>query len=568
MKAKLADLLRRASGSWAFRLVALPLVGFVIYAVLYSVHHGFYGELGVRTEDVGLGRDELIARSLLGLIAFTLVVVVLWACLAGFALFVFWVVSMAGDWGIRRLRSSSHVRPGLRKGLDAVAGRDDSGLLKRAAQGVTLFYGLTTLVLVPVALWSIARDDAQRVRDGETVDPMRFIVPLLDIEAQQMRLVQQPEGAALPARIAECLLYLGRDDRFITTYDTRAQRPRRLPADAFAVQVLPDSDALPPRCRPEPARDHEDTLLARGRGAGELAAEGRWLAWSQRDRSGRFHLVLRGSSAIAPVAPLVAPSHRPLTLDLGPGVRPDAIDAVYRRCVERRCSIWRYDIERRRERRVAVRSAPGCTTAWPSVWGETVVVLRRGPRCAARWRGVWRVDGGRERRLSAMAGELSHDVDVRGRRVAWVDGDGVRFAVRVARFGRGAPPAFTNGLRSQGHHVTVSSPSLRPEGVVFGNTQSARENLAAETDHPHAGVAVVVGDGCRLVAEDVPGNEAPVGGGGTADVGIDAVVVDDAVVFARGGEIRRRDLEPGTVAATFREAGAASDRVCVPRAEP
>lgn len=126
-----------------------------------------------------------------------------------------------------------------------------------------------------------------------------------------------------------------------------------------------------------PASAGADDVVAELARDTPIAAYGGVVAWSSYDAgSGAYRLVIRrrGEVARAPIAG----ARRAFDVSLGPDAR-GRIVAVYTRCrtTTRRCDVYRYDVQARREHKIAAVSSPTQDEAWPVQWGDRIAFVRR-----------------------------------------------------------------------------------------------------------------------------------------------------------------------------------------------
>jgi hypothetical protein len=527
-------------------LTGIPLLTAGSYVVLYGMHQIFYARLGLGVDDVGLGRDALLSQALVGVVASAVLITA-----------VFWLYYAAIVYGltiwplyvVRRLARLLMRTPGLHRWcprpMRAFARRKDTKQdpeRRRTLRVIALSY----LIVTPISGAWMAYALAADVRDGWPTPAWAIPllgIPIVDVEADPFRFTRQPGGeVAVASRDMECMLYLGRTERTLVFYDSRSRRPVRLPADDFSVRVGGRDTRLPARCRADPGSTNDDRFVAEGRRLGDLAAHGGWLAWSQRDRRGRLKLVIDGTDGTRSAA--IPPSSAMLTTDLGPG-EGDQTVAVYRRCEQGTCHLFRYDVKTSLEARLPAKEVAGCTTAWPAVWRDLVVFLRRGIHCPPRLRGLWTLRRHQERRIVPQIGWRARQLDLRHETVVWIDTDGIDMRVRTAdlRSGR-TSTLYQNRLVSKGAHIILASPSVERRefrwtvAAAFGT----RDGWLMERDRR--------GRKCRYLSDQLPSNEVELHIHTDTEYGVDAVVRSRSVLYATQETLVRRPLDRLSTPAT------------------
>src|SRR4051812_6154385 len=98
------------------------------------------------------------------------------------------------------------------------------------------------------------RQNAQRPGSavGESELDLGIVqIPLLDTRATPALVTWTGAGNGPASLLADgsCLLYLGTFNSVVTLYDTRAGATFRLPAANLALELHPDTAALPVSCR-------------------------------------------------------------------------------------------------------------------------------------------------------------------------------------------------------------------------------------------------------------------------------------------------------------------------------
>jgi hypothetical protein len=171
-------------------------------------------------------------------------------------------------------------------------------------------------------------------------------------------------------------------------------------------------------------------------GTAEIAQYGGHLAWVDTLPDGAPVVLDRahGRTVALRIAPPVS------DLDLGPG-RDGRPVAVYARCA-RSCDVFRYDIARGREQRVAGASAPGVDERLPSVWGSRIAFAREGDV-------VVRDEARRSRRIVARRADPD-DLELGPKHLAWAaleeQGEGEAVVLRLRGLASGRERALAVGF--------------------------------------------------------------------------------------------------------------------------
>jgi hypothetical protein len=159
--------------------------------------------------------------------------------------------------------------------------------------------------------------------------------------------------------------------------------PRRLAAVLGAGALL--GAALP-------AAAHADRLETAAPGAANLASGGGFQAWSAPQPDGTHRLTVRrpDGTVLTPDIPAFgAPVDPSIGTTLAMGAQGNSLadrglSAVYARCegdsATRDCDVFRYDLSREEESRVAALATPGASETAPSVNLGTWAFARRGGR--------------------------------------------------------------------------------------------------------------------------------------------------------------------------------------------
>ncbi len=90
----------------------------------------------------------------------------------------------------------------------------------------------------------------------------------------------------------------------------------------------------------------------------------------------QYQLLMRRGDQVT--ASAIAESRRPFDVSLGPDAQ-DRVVALYTRCrtVNHGCDVYRYDVQARRESKVASVSSPTRDEAWPVQWRNHLAFVRR-----------------------------------------------------------------------------------------------------------------------------------------------------------------------------------------------
>lgn len=248
-------------------------------------------------------------------------------------------------------------------------------------------------------------------------------------------------------------------------------------------RLLPLAAALAWLLCASPARADEFVAeLARDTPVG---AYGGAVAWSAYDpANGSYRLMVIARRGAAPAAAPVPPQSRPFDISVGPDPRKRPV-ALYTRCTKsdgtRGCDVYRYDVGRRRERRLGL-SSPREDEAWPAQWGARVAFVRRhrtGGRgevrdCDVPY--VALVSAARPaRRLDRGSCGLTTGMSIRGERIIQVTfgtpADATRFDSQVRRLSARGGRARLLARQGSGEESNVfASPSQSAASVWLTRT--------------------------------------------------------------------------------------------------
>lgn len=228
-----------------------------------------------------------------------------------------------------------------------------------------------------------------------------------------------------------------------------------------------------------------------------VAAYGGVVAWSGYDSvTSRYRLLLRRGDQVTSSA--IAESRRPFDVSLGPDSQ-DRLVALYTRCrtVSHGCDVYRYDVQARRERKVASVSSPTRDEAWPVQWHNHLAFVRRArayvldgysPRPDPRGkRGGGQLMDCDEpyvktlstpapaRRLDRGLCAQTTGMSIRGDRIVQVTdldqgGAGSESQVRVLRTQSGAARVLARAVGGEGGYSPFSSPSQSPTDIYLTRT--------------------------------------------------------------------------------------------------
>jgi hypothetical protein len=251
----------------------VALVAALVYGSLRAAYSGFYGELGLRPEDVGLGYAEILAQTVPGLILISVTV------LAGATILVAFV--FAYEAGLSRLTAFSYGMLSRIPGLGflgqtqlwrssptvyalaiyilvlAIAPVHDlmivGGCLlaivllvelrERRWLGLATIPGLTGgLVLGAVFITALgllvanAYQDGAAVKRGETRHPVVLGLSVASWGGDQAQ-VTSDAPAAIRKRNADRLMFLGQASGTAVLYDASTEESLRIPANSITIIV-------------------------------------------------------------------------------------------------------------------------------------------------------------------------------------------------------------------------------------------------------------------------------------------------------------------------------------------
>ncbi len=257
---------------------AASLVGAVavlFYAVLRLAYVQFYLPLGLRPEEVGFARTELLTQALVGPAVFFIIVFFV-AALVLAAVAVYVVAFFVYNDGISRIfarlldRLPAERRATLRRHpLVKLAGRHPPtepfvdrlkrllSKLKRAVVPVIGILALASFGLTSYHLYRNAEEAGRRARAGMAVQGVAFEfstfdIPLLEVRATPADLYWRGDGRPddLDDAPLECLMYVGQTTETLVFFTPKNDAVVRLPAGDWIVSLARAQD-LPERCRPE-----------------------------------------------------------------------------------------------------------------------------------------------------------------------------------------------------------------------------------------------------------------------------------------------------------------------------
>jgi hypothetical protein len=196
------------------------------------------------------------------------------------------------------------------------------------------------------------------------------------------------------------------------------------------------------------------------------------VVWSKPSPQGyRLVSYFRGKATTLPVAPRSSP----FDADLGPGPNGSPV-AVYSRCGVTRCSLYRFDLSRMRERHVSRPNGKFDETS-PTIWRKRIALVRTFGlgRKAVYWRPLH--GSGALHRLPAGPSYLPvvRDLDMRDRRIALLyGGEWGGGQVRLASIGGGSRLlAQVPGSGAAAMQYDIFGISLLPGIAYWALTQDA-----------------------------------------------------------------------------------------------
>lgn len=210
---------------------AVTLAGLMLYGSLRLANGIFYGRLGFRPEEVGLGYAETISGAV-GVLVF----LAIGRIIAGF-LAVFLAALVGVLWPGRGHRS----RPSFFSELNNKAGQEIVRFGKLSG-----FVILVSFALVTPIIFALLR--APLAPDGVETRP-RF-----DLTFRAEAAIVHTDTSAYGLANGSCVLYLGQSDGIIALYDPASGTSWRMPASVTAVETgerLDDVERVPDDC-PDP----------------------------------------------------------------------------------------------------------------------------------------------------------------------------------------------------------------------------------------------------------------------------------------------------------------------------
>jgi hypothetical protein len=265
------------------------VAGAVLYGVLRLANSFFYSPLGVKPEEVGLSRAEILAQSVTGLLIFLGAFLVLFVVCLGVGILYSTFLGPPIRWIRDRIRRAFGHPPGRDRGA-STSGFEDSGWFN-AAVGLVVLAAVSSvflpdsvasplvatlglivavvIVLVTVQADIRARRDRRWRRAGAVALAIATLLVLATVLLQGWsdgRAVLDGEvrharfggvgsmpisswgadaatvgwiGSGLPPdELADpCFLYLGRGDGLVVLFDPRTRRSLRVPAGDVLVSV-------------------------------------------------------------------------------------------------------------------------------------------------------------------------------------------------------------------------------------------------------------------------------------------------------------------------------------------
>jgi hypothetical protein len=210
--------------SWLERFAALSslfgVVAAFFYVVLRTAYGQFYAAVGLEPEDVGLGRNELLAQAITGPVVYIIVY-------SGFAFGVAWLI------------------------FEVCARRPIS---LRIVAGFAAVVVAGTLVLTIVALFVDAHRLSVHIVDGEAARHsylrLGWIqIPMLQIWAIPVD-IEWIGTDPMPDTLVDtsCMFYLGEANDVGVLYDVRNQHALRFPRKSVVLITSREPKFLPPQC--------------------------------------------------------------------------------------------------------------------------------------------------------------------------------------------------------------------------------------------------------------------------------------------------------------------------------
>lgn len=143
------------------------------------------------------------------------------------------------------------------------------------------------------------------------------------------------------------------------------------------------------------------------------------VAWSRtlpNDQGYELVLHRNGQSAAAPG---VGQSSSPISADLGRAA-DGGVEAVYERCVDEECTVYRYDLESGKERRLRVTGSSRCLDGAHAIWkGRIAFVREQIPTLRGKCPNPGLYVRSRRGALKRLRGRTPADLDLRGDRIVY-----------------------------------------------------------------------------------------------------------------------------------------------------
>ncbi len=226
----------RVSQWLAFAVPLLSLTGLISYGILKSAYSRFYGELGLRPEDVGLGYTEILGESLVGL-----------ALLEGLLVAISALVLLTLRLMIRAyLRRFEHYEAHSIAGcIGAIASAVLRAILVTVAWWVSIAVFLIGTLFLLLFLVRGAEANGASLRAGRAED---LTLASLGIGQGQVIIISwqaypatiywsRDANPELVKRSDGCLMYLGRTGDTTVLYDVTEMDTIRVPTSSLTVVV-------------------------------------------------------------------------------------------------------------------------------------------------------------------------------------------------------------------------------------------------------------------------------------------------------------------------------------------
>jgi hypothetical protein len=219
--------------------------------MLRNGYAAYYDVFGIRPEDVGQGRGEILGEAALGLLV-----------LVGRAAAdqtIHWIVGGGGAFAL------------LFFFLLVVGGPGVSWRFRLTFSAIALTFGIAIVTVAIPRSWKALQSQARNaglaaVGHGNLVNPIRLdnlglsgSTIVLDLRAEAVSSATPLAAGGLPPALQaprrRCLLYLGSGDGVMVMYDVRMSRLVRVPtASAVLEFTRPKPHALPSDCAAGPGR--------------------------------------------------------------------------------------------------------------------------------------------------------------------------------------------------------------------------------------------------------------------------------------------------------------------------